>query len=99
MNQVERLEAHFKAHGSIEPLEAWQKLGIYRLSEVVRKLRAEGNCIETETVKVKNCFGEDVEFGRYIWKGKVGRRFVQVFAENEPSIQQTGGTFNFARGL
>lgn len=63
--QKQRLTAYLEQHGTINPLEAWVKLGIYRLSAVVFDLRKKGLEIETESVTVQNRFGEDCDVARY----------------------------------
>lgn len=69
MSQKERLLEHFKTVGNINPLEAWQQLGIYRLSSTVLELRKDGHEIETDLTEVKNRFGEKCRVANYIYKG------------------------------
>jgi hypothetical protein len=68
MTQQERLEKHLKEYRSINPLQAWSVLGIYRLSAVVYDLRRKGLHIETATTKVANKFGEKCNVAKYILK-------------------------------
>ena len=68
MTQQERLEKHLKEYRSINPLEAWSALGIYRLSAVVFDLRQRGFNIETATTKVVNKYGEKCNVAKYILK-------------------------------
>lgn len=65
MTQKERILQHLKYHGKINPLEAWTEHGVYRLSDVIFKLRKEGKQIKTEMTKVKNKFNEDIEIATY----------------------------------
>lgn len=65
MNQKQRLLTYLKTHGNITPLEAWVELSIYRLADVVLKLRKDGWNITTGTLKVHNKFGELCKFARY----------------------------------
>lgn len=67
MTQTQQLIDYLKENGQISPLRAWTELGIYRISEVVRKIRAihGASSIKTEKVTVQNRFGKDVEIGVY----------------------------------
>jgi hypothetical protein len=66
MTQRERLLDYLKQNGSINPLESWQQLGIYRLSAVILLLRREGYCITTDMVEVKNQFSETCKVANYV---------------------------------
>ena len=48
MTQANRLLDYLKTNGTINPLESWQQLGIYRLSDTVFRLRKEGYLIRTD---------------------------------------------------
>lgn len=63
--QTERLAAYLKEHKSINPLDAWKHLGIYRLSATVFELRRKGMNIVTNRVNVKNKFGEKCNVANY----------------------------------
>ena len=63
--QNERLAAYLAQHGTINPLEAWTELGIYRLGARVFDLRQRGFEIKSENVKVQNRFGEDCHVAQY----------------------------------
>lgn len=67
MIQKERLLEYFKT-SSINPLESWQFLGIYRLAAVIFDLRKEGHYITTEIEEVKNKYGETCKMARYVLK-------------------------------
>lgn len=69
-NQELRLLAHLKQHKTINPLEAWTQLGIYRLSSTVHLLRQDGHEIETERMNVTNRYGEECKVALYIYHGK-----------------------------
>lgn len=64
MTQKQRLLAYLKQN-PINPLQAWQELGIYRLAAVVHLLREDGLNIKTEMINVKNQFNEDVKVAKY----------------------------------
>lgn len=51
LTQKERVLLHLKKEGSITPLEALSKYGVYRLSDVIYKLRGEGHNIVTNIKK------------------------------------------------
>lgn len=63
--QNERLAAYLEEHKEINPLEAWVKLGIYRLGARVFDLRQQGYEIKSENVKVQNRFGEACHVAQY----------------------------------
>ena len=65
MKQIERLQEHLTAHKTITPFEAWSKLGIYRLSDTVFRLRKNGLNIVTNLVDVQNQFGEACRVAQY----------------------------------
>jgi hypothetical protein len=67
MNQKERLLNHLEIFGKINPLEAWEKLGVYRLSDTVYRLRKEGYDIETLDLAVQNQFGEKCVVAEYVY--------------------------------
>ena len=47
MSQNKKLLHYLKNNGSIDPMQSWRKLGIYRLSARIHDLRAEGHHIKT----------------------------------------------------
>jgi|ETN07SMinimDraft_1059922.scaffolds.fasta_scaffold237237_2 hypothetical protein len=63
--QEKRLLDYLKKHRSINPIMSWQALGIYRLSDVVFKLRNRGFEIETERKTVLNKWKEKTNFAEY----------------------------------
>lgn len=63
--QCDRLYHHLRDVGPINPLEAWQQLGIYRLSARVYDLRARGLDVQERTVEVNNRWGETARVGEY----------------------------------
>lgn len=65
MSQLDRVLSHLKTKGTIQPLEAWRDLGIYRLSAVIYDLRQEGHKINTKRVEVVNRFGEPALIAEY----------------------------------
>ena len=64
MTQKQRLLAYLKQQ-PINPLQAWQELGIYRLAAQVHILRDEGHDIKTELVEVKNRYNEVCKVAKY----------------------------------
>lgn len=71
MTQKERLLDYLKANKSIDPLESWKLLGIYRLSAVVFALKKEGHDITTERKPVFNQFGEKCQVVRYVYGNNI----------------------------
>jgi hypothetical protein len=65
MSQDERLLEYLENNKSINPLTAWRKLGIYRLSAVVFNLRQDGYKIITHRKSVLNQFNEKCSFAEY----------------------------------
>ena len=67
--QQERVLNHLKKNKTIQPLEAWVELGIYRLSDVIFKLRTVHDInIETKPTTTLNRFKEKVSFATYVLK-------------------------------
>lgn len=60
-----RLLTYLQRHPSIDPLEAWTKLGIYRLGARVFDLKAAGHNIVTSRKSVRNRFGEEISVASY----------------------------------
>ena len=77
--QNKRLIEYLRKHDSIDPLEAWQKLGIYRLSARVHDLRNDANQIVTHTKELKNSFGEVVKVASYSLKKYALKKDDQYF--------------------
>lgn len=65
LTQRERLEHYLKAHQKVTPLDAWNELGIYRLSARIHELRRAGMNIVRRSVRVRNRYGEPVTVARY----------------------------------
>jgi len=63
--QDERLLDYLKDNHSINPLEVWTELGIYRLSACIHRLRKVGWNIDTDTIGVFNQFDELCMVGDY----------------------------------
>jgi|TARA_R110002124_G_scaffold177779_1_gene345780 hypothetical protein len=63
--QQQRLLDYLYEHKTINPLQSWQKLGIYRLSAVKYDLVKAGYNIETNRKSVNNRFGEKCSFAEY----------------------------------
>jgi hypothetical protein len=64
MTQTERLHEWLKER-PIDPMTAWDRLGIYRLAARVNDLRNRGVNITSDTYQIKNRFGETVKVARY----------------------------------
>jgi hypothetical protein len=68
MTQPNRLLDYLKLHGTINPLESWQQLGIYRLSAAIFTLRKQGYLIRTDLINVKNQFNEVCHVANYVFE-------------------------------
>lgn len=62
VTQKEKVLLHLKKEGSITPLEALLKYNVYRLSDVIFKLRGEGHNIETFIKKANG-----TKYAQYIY--------------------------------
>nr|DAG46189.1 MAG TPA: helix-turn-helix domain protein [Caudoviricetes sp.] len=65
MNQREKIVFYIQKFGSISSMEAFQDLGITRLSARIYELREEGYKFEETFKASKNRFGEIVYYKRY----------------------------------
>jgi hypothetical protein len=65
MNQNKRLLTYLEQGKKVNPLEAWNNLGIYRLASRVCDLRKEGIEVKDEWLDVSNRFGEFVKVKQY----------------------------------
>lgn len=65
MGYKERVLDYMKSCGSISSMEAFQDLGITRLSAVIFTLKQDGWQIQTQTEKAKNRFGKTIYYARY----------------------------------
>jgi len=63
--QAHEVLTYLKQHRTIEPKEAWTKLGVYRLAARIAEMREEGHVIETIRVYQK----DKTYYGKYIYKG------------------------------
>lgn len=57
---------YLKQHRTIEPQEAWNKLGVYRLAARIKEMRDAGHVIET----IRVYQDEKTYYGKYIYKGQ-----------------------------
>lgn len=65
MNQCEKIVYYIQMFGSISSMEAFQDLGITRLSARIYELRNEGYQFDEKFETAKNRFGESVTYKRY----------------------------------
>lgn len=65
MTQAERIMDYMREHGSINPKQAMEELGIMRLGARIFDLKEHGVPIVTERVIGKNRYGETTSFARY----------------------------------
>lgn len=65
MNQNEMLLKYLKTHASINPLQAWKELSIYRLGARIYDLKRAGHRINTVRQSVTNQFGKQCVVANY----------------------------------
>lgn len=65
MNQCEKIVFYIQMFGSISSMEAFQDLGITRLSARIYELRNEGYQFDEKFETAKNRFGDSVSYKRY----------------------------------
>lgn len=63
--QKKKVLRHLQRFGSIDPVQALQEYGVFRLAARIEELRQE-NEIATHLVKTVNRFGEEVRYARYV---------------------------------
>lgn len=68
--QTDRLMAYLDKNKTITPMQGWNDLGIYRLSDTVYKLRKSGVAISTKVATVKNRFNESCRVAKYVLECK-----------------------------
>lgn len=68
MGYKEHVLDYIERYGSISSMEAFEDLGITRLSAVIFNLKHEGHEFETKTEHSVNRFGKKVYFARYSLK-------------------------------
>jgi hypothetical protein len=64
-SQEKRTLEYLQRNGQINPLQAWSTLSIYRLSDVIFRLKKKGYTIHTKQVKVLNRFKEKCRYAQY----------------------------------
>ena len=65
MNQHERIRKHIRDFGSITPMEAFQDLGITKLSTRMGEMIRNGEKYSKTMVSATNRYGKKVHFMRY----------------------------------
>lgn len=65
MSQHERIIDYITRFGSISPMEAFNDLGITKLSTRISEMRADGIDFHQEWETRKNRYGEKVRYMRY----------------------------------
>ncbi len=70
MSQCERVLKYMRTFNGITTMEAFNVLGITRLSGRIHDLREKGYPIESEMIEVENRYGEKVRCAKYTIKGE-----------------------------
>ena len=65
VSQMKDIKTHLRRHKSISSLEAINKYGATRLSDIIFRLRNRGWVIQTETVNGKNRYGNITNYALY----------------------------------
>jgi hypothetical protein len=68
MSQCERILKYMETFGSITTMEAFNVLGVTRLSGRIHDLRQRGYDIESETIESENRYGDKVRYYKYFLK-------------------------------
>lgn len=63
--QVDRVIAYLNKFGSITTWEAFQELGIVRLSARIFEIKKRGYKVKAEPIQAKNRFGENIRYFKY----------------------------------
>lgn len=63
--QNERILNYMREFGGITPIEALNKLGVFRLASRISDLRRKGYDFDAEMITVKNMWGEKCRVKRY----------------------------------
>ena len=64
-SQRERLLEHLQSGKSLMRLEAWEQLGILEAPARISELKSQGYDIKTETITVRNRYGEPVRIASW----------------------------------
>lgn len=70
MTQTERVLDYIDKHGSINPMQALNDLGIMRLASRMSDLKREGHMVVREMVPAVNRYGEKVTYAKYTIIGR-----------------------------
>jgi len=65
ISQTDKVLRHLRDYGAINPAQAMNDYGIFRLAARIKDLRDLGYYIETEYVRSTNRYGETVRFAEY----------------------------------
>lgn len=65
MKQTDLVLDYIRKNGSITPKDAYEKLGVYRLSAVIFTLKEQGAKITCVRENGVNKYGEETHYGRY----------------------------------
>jgi hypothetical protein len=74
----ERLLEFLERYESIDPLQAWSEIGIYRLADVVFRLKKDGYSIVTNIKEVKNRYGEICRVASYSLVSDEPKEMIEV---------------------
>jgi hypothetical protein len=75
-SQKDKILEHLNLFGSIDPVQALQEYGIFRLAARIDELRRDAYEIDTHLVSTINRFGNEVRYGRYVLRRSSARETV-----------------------
>lgn len=64
--QAQRVIQYIKDFGSITRAEAMYDIGVANLTAVITILRKRGYDIETQEIKTKNRYGQNITYAKYV---------------------------------
>ena len=63
--QTKRVLAYMVVNGTINPLESWREIGVYRLASRIHDLIKAGYPVKKAWLEMKNKYGEKVRVRQY----------------------------------
>lgn len=97
ITQLKRLYDYLFVYGHINPLVAWQQLGIYRLSDVIFRLKKKPYFmkIRTDRIEVYNRFNEPCCVANYVVEKEIPIVETKPIQKEETAITESKqGNFN-----
>lgn len=64
-SQKSEVLKYMTSHAGITSIQAFEKFGVTRLSDIIFRLRKDGYDIETEDITTKNRYGHSTTYAKY----------------------------------